>query len=165
MTYFATRNGLHGEHPIDLDTELAHRSSWEVQAVEDNAVVLSTEGLWRTYRFTIQWIDDHAALQITGGFAIKPPESGEGAMLETLRLHNDQIVFGRFTFDGEFVRFRYALATSPADGPQPMALGRLVDLAVEACDVLYPALRMASSGRYLPDEALDAAAMEPVGSA
>lgn len=165
MSYYANRNGMHTEHPIDLDTELSHRSDWSVKAVEDNVVELTAAGLWRTYDITVGWLDKYAALMVEGGFVFKPPAQGAGALRETLDIHNEQIVFGHFTFDDGYIRFRYALSANPLEGPPPKALGRLVDLTLEACDTLYPALRMVVSGRYNPDEALDAAMMEPVGSA
>lgn len=165
MGYFATREGVRSEHPIDLDAELAHRTGWSVKSVEDNVVELVTEGEWRTYVLTAAWINAKAAFQISGGFELKAPARRLEAAHKAVRLYNEGLQFGSFTYDGEFARFRYALALCPSEGPPPMSLGWLVDLAVEACDRLYPALRVTASTDRSPESAVKVATMEPMGSA
>ena len=167
MGFFATRDGVYVDHQLDLANALADRSGWSVERVDDNRAVLAANGIWRTYELDLSWIDSACAFQISCAFSLRPSPERTPAVLETLRLHNDRMIFGGFSLDlaSGAVRYRYALPLDFGQDPPEVLVARLVEFAVEACDSFYPAVRLVASARNDPEDALEAAVLETIGSA
>lgn len=167
MGYFATRSGLQFEHNIDLSAELAHRAGWSLEASDENHAILSAPGLWRTYQLGLSWIGEQGAFLVESEFPLRARPTRLETVFAAIREFNDRTLFGGFSYDiGEgMVRFRYALAIDPEAGVPEKLVGRLVDVAVESCDRLYPAIRVAASTDRDPAAVLQTAMLDTVGCA
>ena len=167
MSYFATRDGVRVEPPLQAAADLASRRGWSVEEFGERYALLVADGLWRRYDLAVSWIEAEEALQVVCGFELRPPAHRMNAVHATLRRRNDDLLFGAFSLDEATgtVIFRYALPVVSTVGDVDAALDRIVDLALRNCDRLYPAVRLATSADRDPDEAIAAAVIQTVGNA
>ena len=167
MGHPAMRDDSRTEGSIATATDFADRRGWSVKRVDANNAILRASGVWKTYDLAVSRIPHREAVLIVCAFELRQSRDRTDAVLETMRRHNDRLLFGHFSLSVEagVVSFRYALPASDEGEGLDSTLDRMLDLAVRECDRFYPALRLSASANLEPSRALASAMMDPVGRA
>ena len=151
---------------VPLAVGLASKRGWKVQSCDENGVGLTAEGLWRIYHLEIR-LPAAAMLQLQCSFHLRVPDNRLLSLYRTLSKISQDLLYGAFLYDeaSQQVTLLGGVMQDDSGDSTGSSLVRLLDLLITECDKCYPALQVAASRNAAPPEAIQAAILEPMGSA
>lgn len=153
-------------HPMDVIEQVSSTRDWPCERESDDSLTLFCGGRWTDFRFGFNYVTDCEAVQLTMMFEPKVPEQRQAEVLRLLALINARNWLGHFDWWAEerAVMFRYGLPLREAY----LTAGQcedMIDLALEACDIFFPALQYVLWAGMAADAAIEACVMETQGEA
>ena len=106
-------------------------------------------------------------MHLTCTFDLRVPVRKRQLVFELLALINDRIWLGHFSLwkvEGLPI-YRHAIPLRGAEGLAPEQVEDLLDVAIAECERFYPAFQYLIWGGKSPEEAFDAAIIDPIGEA
>ncbi|HTT78961.1 MAG TPA: YbjN domain-containing protein [Stellaceae bacterium] len=157
----------HAGNPIDLVEEIVVANDWAHDRASEEEMIVEISGRWCDYRLYFLWQEELTALHFSCGFDLKVPKRRRGPLYELLALANERLWLGHFDLAaGEASpAFRYAVLLRGNDAASSEQVEDLVDIALTECERFYPAFQMVVWGGKAPEEAMEAAMIEPIGEA
>lgn len=154
-------------HPIDIVEALAAHRRWEYERLDDDQILLTIDGQWRTYTLTLAWSSREAVLRLVCTFDFDPPAARLGDLYEALNLANDEVWDGGFTWWAaqKLMVWRYGLVLVGAEMAGPGQVDHMINAAVTEAERFYPAFQLACWGSTTPAAALDIAMSDAYGRA
>ncbi len=168
-----TLNTGHSEialnNPVDMAEELAGANDWVVERQGDNELVMFISGEYTDMQFRVFWREEFKTLQFACLFDLKVPEGRRHDIYKVLGLINERMWIGHFEYWAEenALLFRHA---SLANDPLLGTIGEdhmvtMVETALGECEKFYPVFQFVMWGGHSPEEAIEAAMLDCVGSA
>ena len=144
---------------------MASRLSFERMGDED--ITGSMAGGWCDYQLWFAYRADLDVLHFASGFDMQVPEGRRGAVGALVNLLNECLWIGHFDLWAEEGRptWRHALLLRGTGGVEDPQIVDLVTLGVGECERFYPAFQQVIEAGLAPENALEAALIEPCGSA
>ncbi len=156
-----------GGNPLLTIEKYAGWQHWNHDWLDDESLVVTVQGQWRTFTVVLMWSIEDASLLILCSFPVVLEACHELDIYRTLNLLNLASDSGGLTldFDAGIVTYRKLLAIS-VDQPDTGAVScaALHDVT-EFCDLCYPAFDMVNVGHSRPEEAVGIALVEVAGRA
>ncbi len=164
---FDTIHHIHQEFsPIDMIEQVAGVRDWPHERESDDELTLIGGGKWTDFRLGFNYLTDCDAVQLTLMFDAKVSEARQNEVFHLLALVNARNWLGHFDWweEERVVMFRYGV---PMRGAQmsPGQAEDIIDLALEACEIFFPALQYVLWGGLPAGEAVNACMMETMGEA
>lgn len=153
-------------NPLDTIEEVCGNRDWAWERGEDDALILFSGNKWTDFRLAINYLPDSQALQLMLLFDPKVPETRQAEVLRLLALANSRNWLGHFDWweEERAVMFRYGLPLRGA-ALAPRQCEDVIDLALEACEMFFPALQYVLWSGLGSDEAMRLCQMQTVGEA
>lgn len=153
-------------HPLDMLEQSVEDHGWPFERSGRDELNLSVAGRWCDHHFCFTWRDDLQSLHLSSAFDVRV-ENARRADMATLLMHiNPKLWIGHFDLfpeEGTLV-FRHAMIFPDARASATQCEA-LLNLAVEACELYYPAFQFVLWGGKSAEEALAAAVLECAGQA
>ena len=142
--------------PIDIVETLAEHYDWDFDRITDDQIAVAIEAVWKTYGVTLSWSSIEEALKLVCSFEMKPPIEKLPNLMETLNLVNNKCWTGSFVYSQELnlMVFRYVLNLSGGAITTPVQINSMVENAVAACEMFYPAFQLTCWGNETPQKSL-----------
>ncbi|GHF18911.1 hypothetical protein GCM10017044_11820 [Kordiimonas sediminis] len=156
-------------HPVDMAQELAGANDWAYERHNEDELTMFLSGHYADLQFRVFWRDDFKTLQFACLFDIKVPEGKRDEIYRVIGLINERMWIGHFEFwaDDNAILFRHAsLANDPmtgAFGEDHMAT--VVETAMGECERFFPVFQFVMWGGQSPEEAIESAMLECMGTA
>ena len=156
-----------GPHPLDPVERFAAGHGWHHEREGDNELIVTIDGQWCIWRIWFGWQRDLGAVTMACAFDLPVPEARRPAVHTLLAVVNERLWIGHFDLFSAERRpiFRHALVLGGHEAPDDQQLACLVGIALGECERFYPAFHHTIANGMTPDEALDAAIVDPVGEA
>ncbi len=153
-------------NPIDMIEQVSAIRDWLYERESDVELTLIGGGKWTDFRLGFNYLTDCDAVQLTLMFEAKVPEARQGEVFHLLALVNARNWLGHFDWweEERVVMFRYGVPMRGA----ALSAGQaedIIDLALEACEIFFPALQYVLWGGMPAGQAVDACMMETIGEA
>jgi len=153
-------------NPIDMIEQITAARDWPYERESDAELTLFSGGKWTDFRLGFNYLADCDAVQLTLMFEARVPEPRQNEVFHLLALVNARNWLGHFDWweEERAVMFRYGV---PMRGSE-MSSGQaedIIDLALEACEIFFPALQYVLWGGMPASEAVNACMMETMGEA
>ena len=144
---------------------MASRLSFERMGDED--ITGSLAGGWCDYQLWFAYRADLDVLHFASGFDMGIPDGRRPAVCALVNLINESLWVGHFDLWAEEGRptWRYALLLRGTQGVEDSQIVEVVTVGVGECERFYPAFEQVIQAGVAPEEAFEAALMEPRGSA
>jgi len=155
------------QHPLDPIERMMALNGWNHERVNDNELSVEIEGRWCSYRIWFGWEGELRSIMMSCAYDMRVPEKRITAVHSLLAYVNERLWIGHFdVFSEEAVpTFRHALLLGTQDYPQDEQLADLLDITISECERFYPAFQYVIWGGKSPEEAVQAAIIDPVGEA
>jgi len=156
-------------NPVDMAEELAGANDWAVERHGDHELTMFISGQYTDLQFRVFWREDFKTLQFACLFDLKVPEGRQSDIYKVIGLINERMWIGHFEYwaEEDVLLYRHAsLANDPMmGGIAEDHLVTMVETALGECERFYPVFQFVMWGGQSPEEAIDAAMLECVGSA
>lgn len=153
-------------NPLDMVEAVCGRRDWTCERGDEDALTLFSGNKWTDFRLAINYLQDCRAIQLMLLFDSKVPETRQAEVLRLLALANSRNWLGHFDWweEERAVMFRYGL---PLRGASLAArqCEDVIDLALEACELFFPALQYVLWSGLAADEAIRLCQMQTIGEA
>lgn len=153
--------------PVDMLAQLFEARGWPCELVEENEISGEVQGSWTNYQLRAIWRKEDHVLQVLCLPEIRATDDRRAPLYELISLINEQVWLGHFETwsKGGAILYRHAMMLGD-DGMLDLSQAQaLVEAAVSECDRFYPAFQFAIWGEKTPQDALDAALIDPAGEA
>ncbi|MSP43933.1 MAG: hypothetical protein EXR08_11335 [Alphaproteobacteria bacterium] len=153
-------------NPLDVVEQVMTDRDWPYERESDVELTLIRGGQWTDFRLGVNYLTDCNALQLTLMFEARAPMHRQQEIFHLLALVNARNWLGHFDWweEERAVMFRYGVPMREADLSAAQAED-IVDLALEACEMFYPALQYVLWSGMTAGEAVSACMMETMGEA
>lgn len=153
-------------NPIDMIEQVAGARDWPFERESDEELTLFSGGKWTEFRLGFNYLTGCDAVQLTLMFEAKVPETRQNEVFRLLALVNARNWLGHFDWweEEHAVMFRYGVPMRGA----ALSFGQaedIIDLALEACEMFFPALQYVLWAGMPANEAVEACMMETMGEA
>ena len=140
---------------------------WTHERVNDNELAVEIGGRWCVYRIWFGWEDELACIMMSCALDLQVPAESSGSVHSLLAHVNERLWVGHFdVFADEGVpTFRQAVLLRGQGYPTEDLLGDLLDITISECERFYPAFQYVIWHGKSPEEAVQAAIIDPVGEA
>ena len=144
---------------------MASRLSFERMGEED--LTGSLAGSWCEYQLWFAYRADLDVLHFASGFDMGVPDERRPAVCALVNLINESLWVGLFDLWAEEGRptWRHALLLRGTQGVEDSQIVEVVTVGVAECERFYPAFQQVIQAGLAPEEAFEAALMEPRGRA
>ena len=144
---------------------MASRLSFERMGEED--LTGSLAGSWCEYQLWFAYRADLDVLHFASGFDMGVPDERRPAVCALVNLINESLWVGHFDLWAEEGRptWRHALLLRGTQGVEDSQIVEVVTVGVAECERFYPAFQQVIQAGLAPEEAFEAALMEPRGRA
>ncbi len=144
---------------------MVSRLSFERMGDED--ITGSLAGGWCDYQLWFAYRADLDVLHFASGFDMSVPAERRPAVGALVNLINESLWVGHFDLWAEEGRptWRHALLLRGTQSVEDSQIVDLVTLGVGECERFYPAFQQVIQADLSPEDAFEAALMEPRGSA
>ena len=144
---------------------MASRLSFERMGDED--ITGSLAGGWSDYQLWFAYRADLDVLHFASGFDMGVPDDRRPAVNALVNLINESLWIGHFDLWSEEGRptWRHALLLRGTQGVEDPQIVDLVTVGVSECERFYPAFQQVIQADLAPEDAFQAALMEPRGRA
>jgi len=153
-------------NPIDMIEQVSVVRNWPFERESDDELTLIGGGKWTDFRLGFNFLRDCDAIQLTLMFDVKIPETRQNEVFHLLALVNSRNWLGHFDWweEERVVMFRYGAPMRGAE-MSPGQAEDIIDLALEACEIFFPALQYVLWGGMTANESVNACMMETIGEA
>ncbi len=144
---------------------MASRLSFERMGDED--ITGSLAGGWCDYQLWFAYRADLDVLHFASGFDMGIPDGRRPAVGALVNLINESLWIGHFDLWAEEGQptWRHALLLRGTQGVEDSQIVEVVTVGVAECERFYPAFQQVIQAGLPPEDAFEAALMEPRGSA
>lgn len=153
-------------NPLDGVEEVLTRQKWTYSRTNQDELFLEMRGKHGTYRMMFMWSEQHEIMQFCCEYDLRLADFQYPKACETLNSINYGMWVGHFHISPESMVpcFRHTQLFRGMDfGSGADHLEDLIRIAVEECDLHYPALLMLSSERTHNEDQLALALMPAQG--
>ena len=153
--------------PLDAVERVMMASRLSFERMGDEDITGSFAGVWCDYQFWFAYRADLDVLHFASGFDMRVPEDRRRTVGALVNLINESLWIGHFDLWAEEGRptWRHALLLRGTGGVEDPQIVDIVTVGVGECERFYPAFRQVIEAGAAPEDALEAALMEPCGSA
>ncbi|MBV1901195.1 MAG: YbjN domain-containing protein [Kordiimonadaceae bacterium] len=156
-------------NPVDMAEQLAGANDWAVERQGDDELTMFISGEYTDMQLRVFWREEFKTLQFACLFDLKIPEGRKADVYQTIGMINERMWIGHFEFWSEENALLYRHA-SLANDPMLGGIGEdhlvtMVETALGECERFYPVFQFVMWGGQTPEEAIEAAMLECVGSA
>lgn len=154
-------------HPLDVVEQVMSLQGWDFRRSHDDDVAAQYRGKWCDYSLHFAWSVEFNAVHFTCAFDARVPDAKRRQAHDLLALINDRLWLGHFGIwqpEG-LPMFRHAVLLRGAPPLSESQVEDLLDIAIAECERFYPAFQYVVWAGKSPQEALNAAIIEPVGEA
>ena len=153
--------------PLDAVERVMMASRLSFERMGDEDIASSFTGGWCDYQLWFAYRADLDVLHFASGFDMLVPEDCRRAVNALVNLINESLWVGHFDLWAEEGRptWRHALLLRGTQGVEEPQIVDLVTLGVSECERFYPAFQQVIGANLVPEEAFEAALIEPRGSA
>ena len=152
--------------PMDLVEQVIRDHGWKFKRVHDDEMAAEYHGKWCDYSLHFAWSNEVSAFHFTCAFDVRIPKEKRDSVYQLLALVNDRLWLGHFILwqDEGLPMYRHSL---PLRGTSMSSeqIEDLLDISLAECERFYPTFQYVVWGGKLPEEALNAAIIDPVGEA
>lgn len=154
-------------HPMDVVEDVMISRDWPFSRSQDDELAGEFRGKWCDLQIHFAWSEEIAAIHTACSFDFRIPNDKRAKVHDLLALINDKLWVGHFCVwqDDGLPMFRHTQLMRGSDGATPQQIEDLLDVAIVECERFYPSFQFVVWGGKEPQEALDAAIIEPVGKA
>jgi hypothetical protein len=153
-------------NPLDVIEQMIAVREWPYDRETDTELTLFSGGKWTDFRLGVNYLTDCNAIQLTLMFEARVPDHRQNEMFHLLALANGRNWLGHFDWwqEERAVMFRYGVPMREAELSMAQAED-MIDLALEACEMFFPALQYVLWSGMTASEAVNACMMETMGEA
>lgn len=154
-------------NPVDMIEHIAASNDWSFDRSGDHEITISVQGQWTDYHASFTWLDELEALHLACAFDLKVPEGRRLDVVELMRRINEQLWLGHFDMwlaEGVII-YRHALPLAGGAEASHSQCEALLEAAIGACEQYFQAFQFVVWAGKTPEEALEAATFETVGTA
>jgi len=152
--------------PMDLVEQVIRDHGWKFKRVHDDEMAAEYHGKWCDYSLHFAWSNEVSAFHFTCAFDVRIPKEKRDSVYQLLALVNDRLWLGHFILwqDEGLPMYRHSL---PLRGTSMSSeqIEDLLDISLAECERFYPTFQYVVWGDKPPEEALNAAIIDPVGEA
>ncbi len=154
-------------NPIDLVEDVAGANVWASDRQSADELAVQITGQWCDMQMWFAWRPESHSLFITCALDMRVPEGSRDGVYPLLAKINERLWIGHFELWSEegWPTFRHTLMSTQESPISVRVVEDVIDAARMECDRFYPAFQFVIWGGRDPDEAIDAALIEPVGRA
>ena len=156
----------HEDLPMDLVEQVICDQGWNFSRVQDDEMAAEYRGKWCDYSLHFAWSNEVCAFHLTCAFDVPIPEKKRHLVYHLLALVNERLWLGHFILWQEegLPMYQHSL---PLRGSfiSPEQIEDLLDISLSECERFYPTFHYVVWGGKMPEEALNAAIIDPVGEA
>lgn len=154
-------------NPLDMMEELVNANEWRYDRSTDEEMIVEFTGQWCEYRMFFVWQEDLGALYFSCLFDTKIAAGKRPAVAELLSYINERLWLGHFDLCSEELApmFRHTILLRGTAGVSAEQLEDLMEAAINECERFYPAFQFLLWGGKKPQEAVEAALLDTVGTA
>ncbi len=152
---------------LDAVERVMMASSLSFERMGDEDITGSLAGGWSDYQLWFAYRADLDVLHFASGFDMRVPDCRRRAAAGLVSLINESLWIGHFdlwTEEGQ-PTWRHALLLRGTQGVEEPQIVDLVTLGVGECERFYPAFEQVIGAGLAPEDAFEAALMEPRGHA
>ena len=152
---------------LDAVERVMMSSRLAFERLGDEDITGSLTGDWCDYQLSLAYRADLDVLHFASGFDMQVSEDRRRAVGALVNLINQSLWIGHFDLWAEEGRptWRHALLLRGTGGVEDPQIVDLVTVGVGECERFYPAFQQVIEADLAPEDALEAALMEPRGSA
>lgn len=166
MTITHASNNSSQNPPMDLVEQVIRNQGWHFRRVHDDEMAAECRGQWCDYSLHFAWSEEVSAFHFTCAFDVRIPSDKQELVYQLLALLNDRLWLGHFSIWQEegLPMYRHSI---PLRGSY-MSLEQiedLLDISLSECERFYPTFQYVLWGGKPPEEALQAAIIDPIGEA
>ena len=166
MAILNLQNRFEHGPPLDLVEQVVRDQGWHCRRVHDDEMAAEYRGKWCNYSLHFAWSNEVSAFHFTCAFDVPIPEQKRQSVYRLLALVNDKLWLGHFIIwqEERIPMYRHSL---PLRGSyiSPEQIEDVLDISLSECERFYPTFHYVIWGNKLPEEALNAAIIDPVGEA
>ncbi len=166
MAILNLQNNYEQGPPMDLVEQVIRGHGWKFKRVHDDEMAAEYHGKWCDYSLHFAWSNEVSAFHFTCAFDVRIPKEKRDSVYQLLALVNDRLWLGHFILwqDEGLPMYRYSL---PLRGTSMSSeqIEDLLDVSLAECERFYPTFQYVVWGGKPPEEALNAAIIDPVGEA
>ena len=153
--------------PLDAVERVMMASRLSFERMGDEDITSSFAGVWCDYQLWFAYRADLDVLHFASGFDMCVPEDRRRTVGALVNLINESLWIGHFDLWAEEGRptWRHALLLRGTGGVEDPQIVDIVTVGVGECERFYPAFQQVIEANVAPEDALEAALMEPRGSA
>ncbi len=168
-TLSTTHSDVIHSNPIDLIEDLANENDWATERCGDHEVTMFIPGQYTDLQFRVVWKEEYRTLQFACLFDMRVPEIRHTDLYHTIGLINERMWIGHFEFwaDEEVLLFRHASLSTDTmhSSVGEEHLTTMLETALGECDRFYPVFQFVMWGGKSPEQAIEAAMLDCVGTA
>ncbi len=155
-------------NPVDTIEGLAAANDWGVDRQGDDEITLVVKGNYCDFQLRFFWRTELSTLQFACMFDMRIPDKRLIDVYHTIGLINERMWIGHFDYwsDEGALMFRHASLGDKGDlAMSEDHLATLIETALGECERFYPVVQFVLWGNKTPNDAIEAAMLECVGSA
>jgi len=154
-------------HPVDHVEDMVIAQDWAYERTNKNELIGEVTGHCCDYRLYFVWQPSLKALYFSCLLDLEVSSAKRSAIHALLALINEKLWVGHFDLSSEedVLIYRHTLLLGDSGQARPDPVEDLVDIAMSECERFYPAFQFVLWSDKSPQEALDCALIDTVGSA
>ena len=166
MAILNLKNNFEPGPPMDMVEQVVRDQGWNFHRIHDDEMAVEYHGKWCNYSLHFAWSNEVCAFHFTCAFDIHIREEKRQLVYRLLSLVNERLWLGHFIIWQEegLPMYRHSLSVR-GSSVSPEQIEDLLDIALSECERFYPTFHYVVWGGKLPEEALNAAIIDPVGEA
>lgn len=157
-----------GSNPVDTIEGLAAANDWDVERQGDDEITLMVKGSYCDFQLRFFWRNELSTLQFACMFDMRIPDKRLMDVYHSLGLINERMWIGHFDYWSEEGALMFRHASLGDKGDLAMSedhIATLIETALAECERFYPVIQFVLWGNKSPNEAIESAMLECVGSA
>lgn len=154
-------------NPVDAAELVLMERDLSFDRLDDGELVAEIGGLWCKYRLWFNWQEDARGLTLGCAYETKVSAASLPRIYALLALANEKLWLGHFEVSSEdnTIAFRHTLPVQEGACTSPEQLQSLLDIALQECERLYPAVQSVVWGGKGAKEALEIAIFDTIAEA
>lgn len=166
MAILDTYEEFDPDPPMDVVEHVIRAQGWTCKRMHDDEMAAEYQGRWCDYSLHFAWSNEFNAFHFTCAFDVRIPAHKQKAVHTLLAMVNDRMWLGHFSIWQEegLPMYRYAIPLRSTHMSAEQ-VEDLLDVALSECERFYPAFQYVVWGGKSPQEAIEAAVIDPVGEA
>ncbi len=155
-------------NPVDTVEGLAAANDWGIDRPGDDEITLVVKGNYCDFQLRFFWRHELSTLQFACMFDMRIPSEKLLEIYHTIGLLNERMWVGHFDYWSEEGALMFRHASLGEKGDLAMSedhIATLIETALGESERFYPVIQFVLWGGKSPDEAIEAAMLECVGTA